>query len=243
MKSFKRLQARDILCGALLGDGSIDHQKHSTATCRMHIGHCDAQLEYLEFKARLLESCTPAKFRITHTVDNRNGTGYNHANSGRSKYFWKLRQLFYDSLKTGATRIMPKEFLEKYFNRFALMILILDDGNVEFNASGLFKELNIYTLSYTLEEVEFLRDLINERFNLEFRIRKRNYDGKDRYYLYVSAHDKTQAVIDVIKEGVPECMNYKLYFDCRPVNSRASLRHLNSNEHGEYIVRYISKKE
>lgn len=243
MKSFKRLQARDILCGALLGDGSIGYQRNTTPKCFMHIGHSEKQLEYLKYKITLLESCMPVKFRITKCLDKRNGTFYNHGKTSQNKYLWKLRKLFYDSLEKGAKKVVPKEFLTKYFDKFALMILFLDDGSLEFMSTGLYKELSIYTMSYTLEEVTFLRDLINNKFGLNFKIRSRKHDEDKYHYLTVTKHSEVEKVTSIIKEGIPECMNYKVYFDCRPINPQASLRHLNSDEYGEYIVRYLSKKE
>lgn len=238
MKSLRTREAKSVLCGALLGDGSINHQRNTTPKCRMHIGHSEDQEEYLRFKTKLIESATQSKFRINPSVDKRNGKLYYHATTTQSKYFWKLRSMFYDSLNAGANRIIPKDFVERYFDEMSLMILILDDGNIDFQSSGLFKQLEIYINSYSIEDAEFFRDFLNEKFSSNFRLVIRN---KKYPTLRLTSHNDVNKIVSLIKDGVPECMYYKIYFDCRPISPIASLRHLRSDEHGEYIVRYVVK--
>lgn len=232
-----RLTLRAFMCGSMLGDGSISRQRRSTQKCHYQEGHSLEFFEYLNWKAKFMNEALNVRCSVHKRLDPRNGSTYVKFSTTVSKFFWKLRSLFYEE---SGQNVIPREFIEKYFNEFALAILFMDDGNMEFQATGLFKTAEIYTMSYRMEDVEWFKDFLKRKFNLDFTIRTR----KGKYpFLSLGTHEAVNKFADLIKPYVHESMLYKVYFDYRKIDPLASLRHppikIGTDE---YIVRLMMRK-
>ncbi|SRR5258706_5280348 len=237
MKRIDRLALRGFMVGSLIGDGSIPTQRYTTPKCRYSEGHSAEFGEYMRWKADFIAQALPVTYTIGERKDPRNGSVYINFVTTTSKFFWKLRNIFY---QPDGKRQMPFEFVEKYFNELALAVLFMDDGNLEFSSTGLFKTAEIYTMSYQYDEVVWFRDFIEKRFGLNFSVRTR----RNKYhFLSLGVHEKIKKFIDIIKPHIHESMYYKAYFDYRRVDPAASFRHPPIKiGYDEYIVRLLMKK-
>jgi len=184
-----------VLIGSLLGDGNLKINKRGINAMFREI-HGIKQKEYLLFKKRYLK-CFYPEIKEGKIFDNRTNKHYarivlwTKTHPILTEYF----NLFYSKGKKN----IPKEILNKV-GPLALAIWYCDDGSFGYiNQNGKIATYLSYEDNKTL--VEFLK----EKFNIRCTINK---DGKS-HHLYFSVKE-IKKFLNLIKDYVPKCMNYKL---------------------------------
>ncbi len=188
-------ETEQVLIGSLLGDGGLQLQKNGI-NAYFREGHSTKQREYLKWKKKYLKKFDP-KFSETSTFDKRTNKYYHHA------ILWTavnpILTGYYKSLYKGGKKRIGKNILNKV-GPMALAIWYCDDGSFGYiNQNG---KIATY-LSY--EDNKLISDFLKEKFGINCTV---NRDGKS-YYLYFSVKE-IRKFLNLIKDYIPKCMNYKL---------------------------------
>ncbi len=146
--SFSQKQLMFII-GSILGDGYLDT---TTRGYSLRIHHGISQKEYVEFKYSLISSFVNSKPK-------RSGNAY-YFRTVSHPLLSKLRSIFYSDRK----KVIPKIFLRKNFDPFALAIWIMDDGAADKN------QLRINTQSFSLAENLWLIKFLQTKFGIKSTI-------------------------------------------------------------------------
>lgn len=207
---------KSILIGLLLGDGYIDPKG------RIYVEHCQQQLEYCIYKAKLLHSVTGGK-DINVSVTERKRTPLKNGKQWKSgdtfitckfkkqsKHFIPIRELLYNNGK----KTITKEVLE-LLSPLSIALWWMDDGNLsrrkqKDGTPGSYT-LRLYTY-LSFEENKLIRDYFIEKYNIYWNIQTANQQ-KDQYYLYCSQSQGIKfmkLIKDIILNNVPQ-MSYKLF--------------------------------
>ena len=180
-----------VILGTLLGDGKLD--KPIKGNSRLQIRHSIKQLDYVEFKRKILSPIS-GELLFYKYKDVRTGKEYIQVgfNTKRSPYFTMLYKVFY---KEGRKRI-PKEVIMKLDER-ALAIFIGDDGT--FDKSS--KTIKISVDGYSHKDRRLIQMWLKERFNIRSTIQK------DRIYILRDDYPK---LVKLIIKYLPKSLHYKL---------------------------------
>mgnify|MGYP003940498945 CR=1 FL=1 len=108
-----------LIIGTLIGDGYLDT---TTRGHSLRINHGINQKEYVEYKYSLISS-------FANSPPKRSGDTY-YFRTVSHPYLTKLRSIFYNARKK---KVLPKSFIKKNFDSFALAIWIMDDGSADKN--------------------------------------------------------------------------------------------------------------
>ena len=173
-----------LMVGSLLGDGYLDK---TTRGYSLRIHHSINQQEYVDFKYLLIKD-------FVNSAPKQSGNAYYFRTISHPDLSL-LRDTFYSKQK----KIIPKKFLEKHFNSFALSIWIMDDGS----ADG--KQLRINTQSFTLGENLWLIKFLQATFGILSTV---NVD-KGKYRLRVRSSSMNLLKQLVLPYIIPS-MLYKL---------------------------------
>jgi len=183
----------DYLCsffaGSMLGDGSVEKQKE-----KLNARYCEGgnnQL-YMKWKYDLMSQYYPCTFTERLSAP--------HVKSGKSYLGWWLRtsthpdltylhRLWYKSKK-----VLPYLFIDKYFNEFSLAVWFCDDGHY----SKRQKEAFFYTMSFALDEVEWLSIMLHGKYHLPNHIL---FNKKKQPFIRInsSATDKLKSIVAQFK--------------------------------------------
>lgn len=206
---------RNIIVGSLLGDASLAlYGRSKNAYFREH--GCIKQLGYRKWKCEQLVS-------LDFKLDN---SGKLHSPS--HPIYTELYNKFY--CDTGKKTI-NQENLDLLDHPIGLACLYMDDGTLVIDSSGskvkyLFPRISIYTLCFTQEENELLRQHIQNTFNISLKLKKRP-DGKN-YILELNRRNEVLDFIEIVRPYVSNipCMMYKVNLDERMKNAaaRSSIR-------------------
>lgn len=190
--------ANSILIGSLLGDGSIVRKG---TNCVYTEGHSLVQKDYCEHKQRLFKDAgLDIKLSVTKgqvsVIDGRpiKNNGKVTLRSQINVAFNKYHDEWYGYNGKTVPRSLTK------INPLMLAVWFMDDGSKHTN--------NAYYLStqgFSLENVEYLRDVVNDSLDLNVAVHK----NKDKYILYVPAK-RSKLMTELITPYVCESMNYKL---------------------------------
>ena len=181
--SFSQKQLMFII-GSILGDGYLDT---TTRGYSLRIHHGISQKEYVEFKYSLISSFVNSKPK-------RSGNAY-YFRTVSHPILTKLRSIFYKDRK----KVIPKIFLRKNFDPFALAIWIMDDGAADKN------QLRINTQSFSLEENLWLIKFLQTKFGIKSTI---NVDRR-KYRLRI-ANSSMNLLKQLITPYIIPSMSYKL---------------------------------
>ena len=185
-----------ILLGSLLGDGSLQLRKRAITPVYTE-EHCVAQVDYLKWKNSFLgfKTC------ITTRTDNRRKelkTYQQHCIYSTSSTSSGLTNLFHSFYKTGKKQV-TKEILER-LNKLGIAVWYCDDGSYGYWNNHIFLCTNGFSETENMIIIEFFK----RQYNINFI-----YAG-GRLVLYKK---ETIKFADIIKDIIPECMQYKLGYD------------------------------
>lgn len=201
---------RGILYGLALGDGGIYLDKSQAEnTARLIIGHGPKQFEYLQDKAKLLNSVIGGKFPSIYTYKSFNKKQQkeytNHQLYLNHKYFRQMHRVLYPNGR--------KEYTKKllsYLTDYSLAIWYMDDGcgsivkNKGKIISGCMTRLSTYCSE---EEALLLRDWFNNKYNIipKFDIDKRN----SKYSLRFNTKE-SKTFVSIVSPYIFQSMKYKI---------------------------------
>lgn len=219
----------EFMAGGLLGDFHLDQSSRNTYARYSETGR---NRKYLSFKAEFLQRYVPCRLRPGKKApDPRTGKVYKkwYSKSTQAPVFASLRSIWY----SGRTKIVPRQFLERFMTPFALAIWFCDDGHAERDNNG----GNIATLNFTIEEVQYLQDLLRRKFGIDTTLELK----KDNRPLIVLPPDARQRLTELIKPFNIPGMAYKYAPLPRPrkVVLRPEQR---PGRQREYSARYRAKQ-
>lgn len=201
-----------------IGDGYVNKEG------LLSIQHGEKQVEYCEFKARLLRSLTGKKCkvrRIEYTnkvikgvkIKDSVGAGF----TCRHKYFRVLRNWLY---KCGEKRITKK--ILSYLTLEALAIWYMDDGSLYIDKRCDYSKfqgmIEIHTHEL-LDNANEIRDFFKERFDIKCGLHK-CYDTCGIRYNVRFYNKSVLKFLNLISEYVPKCMEYKIITPEKYVHER-----------------------
>lgn len=184
-----------VIIGSLLGDGWIDVADRDRNYCRLCFQHSIKQSEYCIYKYNLMKeignyptiTSRPDQF-WKYCEDNYKQITFK---SDQNPIFEEYRQNWYIPKK----RIYRPDF-EK-LDVLGLAIWYMDDGSNSKKGGCI-----IHCQGFPLEDVEYMKDFLTKKFNLELFITKRNQ-------LYITKESK-KILFKLIESFVPNTMKYKV---------------------------------
>jgi len=199
-------QEVNLLVGLMLGDAHMRLRPgKNTYPCLM-IEQSVKHKEYIFWLKDCLKDWLfdPTKAITQNRHPNKNGQTY-HSFSFATVCNPAFFQIYHAFSIDGKKRLNNRKFITDNFNIISLAAWIMDDGTL----SGNCKRNNIATNNFTFEEVNFLRDMLREKFGLKTWICKRT--GKD-HINYEIAFDKKSSIVlsNLLRDIVVPSMRYKL---------------------------------
>ncbi|MCC3356946.1 hypothetical protein [Bacillus sp. REN16] len=166
----------EMLTGKLLGDGNILIEKNKSP--RFRFGHarkdrlwCLTSYQSLGEHIKL----SPPKFR--RVFDDRLVAGHSdlyYVQSTVDNLYVLLKKIWYPN----GVKKVPFHLIKWVLSPLCLAWWYQDDGNLKINKNNP-EKIVISTESFSIEEIKFLKGLIQEKYNVLFII-----DGKKRLVLY-----------------------------------------------------------
>jgi len=204
--STKRIGPHDfkvlsILLGSLLGDGTMErdgngsrfsfYQEKSHGEYLLWLYHTLFTLGYCKSEIPIISSRIDAKGNIRYIYRFRTFT--------YSSFNW-----IYDSfyVNNGYKRKIVPSFIGEYLSPLALAVWIMDDGSKYKN-----KGIKFCTNSFTLEEVQFLANILKDKYGLITSIHKTGVINQ--YNIYIP---KSSFIVlsKIVKPYIHESMLYKI---------------------------------
>lgn len=181
---------KQFIIGSILGDGCINK------TNVISFGHSEKQLPYLNWKNSILQQYGLGANKVTKCIhkSDRYKSGECitfHFKSKTHPYFNDLRSKFYSFGKKNILQELISEM-----DAFGLAIWFQDDGCI------CKRSYQIYTNSFSLEEVKFLQQVLKDNFNINSTIDKNRV-------IYIRT-DSKELLKEIIKPYIVPCMLYKL---------------------------------
>jgi len=185
---------KEFIIGSTLGDASL-LKRINFKNCSFKVSHCEAQKEYLLWKADFLN---PFVNSVARSKDKRGNSIMYGFTSLSHQDFYPLREMFYkDKIK------VVKKDIQAYLTPFALAIWFMDDGTV------LRSDCRLSTDSFTYQENQLLSQMLKENFGFNVKVRKYIRNNKRFNFLSFTQPDRPK-LRDLIKPFLVECMSYKL---------------------------------
>jgi ubiquinol-cytochrome c reductase cytochrome b subunit len=189
-----------ILVGSLLGDGHME--KYGTGS-RFTFYQAKLNGEYLLWLHKSISELGYAKIEIPKLYS-RKGLSENEI-----RYYYRFRTFtftsfnwIYDSFYPEGSRKIIPQFIETYLTPSALAIWMMDDGTSFKN-----KGFKFSTNSFTLKEIQFLRSVLKNKYNLDSTIHKSGINNQYNIYIPKSNLD---ILIKIVKPHFHPTMYYKI---------------------------------
>jgi len=197
---------KSILVALAIGDGAIQKRvdkKYGTISYCISIKHCARQKEYLEYKARIINSILGGKNTPVVDVNNSGypGCRYNKGNK-KLKYIYNI--LYKDGKKYISKNVLNLLTPE------GIAIWYMDDGSLyaqKRNGKIHAYQMVISTYCDTKEEVEEIISYFDTKYNIKFHIKK----NKKKYSLTCNTKE-IRKFIKIVEPYVSKvnCMKYKI---------------------------------
>lgn len=151
--------ADQLIIGTMLGDGGI---AVPCANPRLSITHRLEDLPYLEWKYGILKNCGLVEAPLHFPSYERSA----RLNSICTPALWKYRRMFYD----GVGRKQVTKDIADSLTPLSLAVWYMDDGSfIPYDHKN--SRITIFTLAFTEQEVSLLRQKIEDKFNVKFRVK------------------------------------------------------------------------
>lgn len=195
-------KSRNLALAMCLGDGSINKNSPYLA-----IRHCKKQLEYLEWKRKLLKhygfSCSDIYY-----VENNGYGAYEFRTSSCNSLISVRNCLYKNNIKTFSLKALKK------IDELGLAIWYLDDGSISTT-----QKKSVLTISTCIskEENQIIIDFIYNRFGVKFGQRKMR-----NHYSLICGTKEARKFIKIVEPYINEikCMKYKL--NVKPLSNRVA---------------------
>lgn len=165
-----------MLCGKLLGDGSITQQVGRKP--RFAFNHASKDKEWCFYCYHSLNQNIPlSPPAYKRSTDPRVKKGFSESYYVQSKanpLITNLRPIWYPENK----KVLPFDYISRHLDALALAWWYQDDGHLK-KENEIPRKIILSTESFTHAENQFLINLLYHRFNLHFAL-----DGQNRLLLY-----------------------------------------------------------
>lgn len=190
-------EIEQLIIGSMLGDGYLSKQPENKYNSRLSIAHSIKQKEYIEWKWKILDNFNLAgKLCYNKIYNDRYIKGYMEEYRFRSKansLFTFYRNIFYPNGK----KVLDFSMISK-INELGLTIWLLDDMHLCTTS------YQINTQCFSLTEIEKLREILKEKFNINTTHQK--FDN----VIYVRKNS-LEILNNLILPYTVESMKYKLH--------------------------------
>jgi recombination protein RecA len=189
-------EQKDLIVGTLLGDGCIALHGRKNKACRLMIGHCEKQKDFLMWKKAILGNFVNAVKRKEHPEKNSIMWNFTSVVHDEFRFY---RTLFYE----GNKKVIRDELIH-YLKPLSLAVWFLDDGTLNAGVNMRFS-----TDCFTKEENEKLQWML--KCNFDIRCKVCEYTRNDKKYYYLSLNkENSLKMTEIIAPYSHECMKYKL---------------------------------
>jgi len=206
--NLNREELRSAIIGMVIGDGCLTKRYENGGTY-FQCSHTERQLEYLEWKQKILSNIVGST--INKTKKKMNGKEYigYHLGTKIHPTFTKLHKRFYHK-----GRKVLDEYLVKKINPLALAIIYMDDGCFGKHHTNGKDSFFLCTQSFDYTNNLFLRKSLKLNFGIEWNINKaeKSKDGSYNYRLRLS-NRFNKDFLKIITPYIIPCMKYKLGSD------------------------------
>lgn len=162
---------QNLLVGCLLGDANL--QTSNGQTWRARFLHKAVHLPYIEHKYKLLqEFCNQGPTYSAHYDERTNKTydrfSFNTLTSDKFRFFGNL---FYVKESGHWKKVVPKN-IAHYLTPEALAFWYMDDGVLKWKGKS--NAVRLCTDSFSVSEINVLKEALQEKFKLKCSIQKKN---------------------------------------------------------------------
>ncbi len=186
------IRQKEILCGTLLGDSSLQYMNKNSITPMFSSCHCSEQENYANLLAKELNGKCVKRIRYDKR-NNKYYTSFYVTTKTNTEYV-----IMYNNLYKNKKKVITKNFLEN-FTDISLAYLYMDDGYTSH------KTAFICTDCFDDESCDILIKFLKEKFDLNFR---KNVHEK-RIRLRLSFNDRIKFCNIIESYMLPELI-YKL---------------------------------
>src|SRR3989344_3950922 len=215
---------RSLIVGSLLGDGTM-RLGEGAINANFKVEQGLIQKAYVFWKYKILQPLVFTEPKLSYRYDI---VGKKYPKSWwfrtvRHPVLTEVYQTFYtqSGFRTGR-KIVPENIVTD-LNPLALAVWIMDDGSY---SRG---KIDISTYSFTLIEIEFLRQMLEEKFNINMSY----YRDRDKGYRLYCNMVETQKLIKIIRPYIIPTMMYKIGFR-NPVTTGSESALSRQGEDGKY---------
>ncbi len=187
---------KEVLVGLLLGDGSLEFDGcHGT---RLQVKQADCRKDYVYW---LYEHFA----NITKTVPKqRPDTRQWYFGTRYRTDLEELRQQFYVNRR----KVVPRNISEMPLTPLSIAVWFMDDGHLDYRARSHYA-YRISTDSFTSNEVELLREMLQVRFGIRSSLHMTLCRGKRYPQIYVGKEGR-DVFYHTVQAHVLPCVRHKL---------------------------------
>lgn len=189
----------DVLVGSLLGDGCLTIRKDSINP-RLTIRRQIKDLSYLQYQFEVFKNLCRDKAITTGSIyDKRYDKNYEYCNL-ESRYIPAFNR-YYKEWYPNKKKIIPSNLK---LNDLIIAIWACDDGSFSITKNKRLR-LKFHTQGFSKEEVLFLKELLNDRYNIKFKIQ----EPTKNQFIIVGHDHQTRILLKDIDSVFPKSMNRK----------------------------------
>lgn len=200
---------KSLLIGCLLGDGYLTKYREKRANSYLALAQSCKEDEYLEHKVKRLNEVGLQTNNI-FSYNTKSGYCKNMCNSKTDPIYNYLRPKLYPN----NNKTIRRKFLN-WLDEEGLAFWYLDDGSCckrYINNKPKGRYLRISTESFNYDEHQIIRRYFIDKWNISPVVCKTSRKQGVYYYLRFDVENSIK-LINLIKDFVPKCMNYKIQFD------------------------------
>lgn len=185
-------QQNNLIVGSMLGDGHIRRQK-SHWNSMFYIKRCQKDLAYLEWEANIVKDIiTETGIRKRDQYDTRTNKTY-YSCELITRALITLNK-FHDEWYHNRIKVVPNDLK---LNAEIIAIWFCDDGTIGTGSSNNRLRVSFATNSFSKDEVYFLKDLLDDRYNENFTTSCRHDTEKEQYIIHGSDSAARTMIADI----------------------------------------------
>lgn len=202
------LKQKAVVIGTILGDGYL--QQTGKENARLRFEHSIKQQQYLLWKCQILKNFFQSKPTVLERKNAQFGKHYRYVRmqSYSGSQFGTLHRLFYKDNR----KVIPAKIIQLLRSPLSLAVWFMDDGYYYPRD----RIAAIYIPSYDEASLDNLITALAQNFSLHPVIKRK----KRGEYVLMFSVAQTGRLIDIIRQHVPQSMQYKLPSD--PVSTDPS---------------------
>lgn len=195
-----------VLTGLLLGDGCLGIRKNC-ANPRLTIRRQILDLPYLEWQFDAFNNLCRPKAITTGTIyDKRYDKTYEYCNL-ESRYIPAFLD-YYNKWYPNKKKIVPTDLV---LDNLIIAVWVGDDGSIAVYGKNKNRlRLTFHTQGFSKDEVFFLKNLLDDRYNTKFIVEKQKKEEDVEYKYVIVGHDNaTRSLLKDIDNVFPQSMKRK----------------------------------